>query len=210
MPSGCHGHYGLDPESAIHLPTYILPVLIYGMEVVLPKGKHLDSLEKFYKTIWSYCFQCLIEATIHKRALVLFGNICRPSPDSIEKEVAYRQLNIKSHKSNSWFVAIKELCFKYELSYPLDLIQDSPSKESWKRRLASRSIITGWREFVTTHPSTQVWDIYMRTNIGMGKDTLWYRLLVTLERFHVPTGSWNWWPACIAYSVFGQYSTRTR
>ena len=98
MPSGCDGHNGLDPESAIHLlQTYILPILIYGMEVVLPKGKHLDSLEKFYKTIWSYYFQCPIEATIHKRALVLFGNICRPSPDSIEKQVAYRQLNIKSH-----------------------------------------------------------------------------------------------------------------
>ena len=45
MPSGCHGHNGQDPETTIHLlQTYVLPVLIYGMEVVLPKGKHLDIL----------------------------------------------------------------------------------------------------------------------------------------------------------------------
>ena len=35
----------------------------------------------------------------------------------------------------------------------------------------------------------------MRTNTGMGEDTLWYRLLVTLERFHVSTRRWNWWRA---------------
>ena len=50
MPSGCHGHNGLDQESTIHLfQTYVLPALIYGMEVVLPRGKHLDTLGKFYK-----------------------------------------------------------------------------------------------------------------------------------------------------------------
>ena len=41
---------GLDPEKAIHLTqTYILPVVIYGMEVVLPKRKYIDMLNKFYK-----------------------------------------------------------------------------------------------------------------------------------------------------------------
>ena len=38
MPSGLHGEHGLDPETAINLmQTYVLPVLIYGMEVVLPR-----------------------------------------------------------------------------------------------------------------------------------------------------------------------------
>ena len=50
MPSRCHGHNGLDPETSIHLlQTYMLPTLIYGMIVVLPQGKHLDTLEKIYK-----------------------------------------------------------------------------------------------------------------------------------------------------------------
>ena len=150
MPSGCHGNNGQDPETTIHLlQTYILPILVYGMEVVLPRGKHLDCLEKFYKkylklllsipvttadpAVYILFGTVPIEATIHKRALILFGNITRLAPESVEKQVAYRQLSIKGHKSNSWFVAIREICFKYELIHPLELLQDPPRKETWKR-----------------------------------------------------------------------------
>ena len=50
MPFGCHGHNGLDQEFTVHLfQTYGLLTLIHGMEVVLPHGKYLDTLEKFYK-----------------------------------------------------------------------------------------------------------------------------------------------------------------
>ena len=50
MSSGLHGENGLDPDTAIHLmQTYVLPVLIYGMEQVLPKRKYIDMLDKFYK-----------------------------------------------------------------------------------------------------------------------------------------------------------------
>ena len=38
MGSGLHGENGLDPETSIHLlQTYILPVLVYELEVVFPK-----------------------------------------------------------------------------------------------------------------------------------------------------------------------------
>ena len=50
MSSGLHGENGLDPETAVHLKqTYVIPVLVYGMEVVLPKQKYVDMLEKFNK-----------------------------------------------------------------------------------------------------------------------------------------------------------------
>ena len=150
MPAGCHGNNGQDPETTIQLlQTYVLPILIYGMEVVLPKGKQLDALEKFYKkylklllsvpvtaadpAVYILSGTVPIEATIHKRALILFGNISRLIMEAVEKRIAYRQLNIKGHRSNSWFIAIRELCVKYDLTNPLELLQDPPSKESWKR-----------------------------------------------------------------------------
>ena len=50
MPSGCHGNNGQHHKTTIHLlQTSVHPILVYGMEVVLPKGNYLDSLEKFYK-----------------------------------------------------------------------------------------------------------------------------------------------------------------
>ena len=117
MSSGCHGHNGLDQESTIHLvQTYVLPTLIYGMEVVLSRGKHLDTLEKFYKkymklllsipvttatpALYIISGTIPVEATIHKRALTLLGNISRLTPSSIEKRIAHRQLNVKGQKSN--------------------------------------------------------------------------------------------------------------
>ena len=124
MPAGCHGNNGQDPETTIQLlQTYVLPILIYGMEVVLPKGKQLDAFGKFYKkylklllsvpvtaadpAVYILSGTVPIEATIHKRALILFGNISRLTMEAVEKQIAYRQLNIKGHRSNSWFIAIR-------------------------------------------------------------------------------------------------------
>jgi hypothetical protein len=49
---GFHGHNGLDPESLLHIyKTYITPVLLYGMELLLPSSKPLEQLELFQKRI---------------------------------------------------------------------------------------------------------------------------------------------------------------
>jgi hypothetical protein len=62
---GFHGHNGLDPESLLHIyKTYITPVLLYGMELLLPSSKPLEQLELFQKRIlkqiltlvWILCF----------------------------------------------------------------------------------------------------------------------------------------------------------
>ena len=49
---GFHEHNGLDPESLLHIyKTYITPVLLYGMELLLPSSKPLEQLELFQKRI---------------------------------------------------------------------------------------------------------------------------------------------------------------
>ena len=86
MSSGLHGENGLDPETAIHLmQIYVLPVLVYGMEVVLPTRKFMDILEKFNKkflkmilslpvttadpAVYIISGTLPIEAIVHKRVL---------------------------------------------------------------------------------------------------------------------------------------------
>ena len=67
------------------MQTYVMPVLVYGLEIVLPKQKHLDTLErfnrKFLKLILSlpvnvadpavYILTGMlpVEAVLHKRVL---------------------------------------------------------------------------------------------------------------------------------------------
>jgi hypothetical protein len=42
---GYHGNNGLDPDTLIHLfKTYITPVLLYGMELIIPKATGSDLL----------------------------------------------------------------------------------------------------------------------------------------------------------------------
>jgi hypothetical protein len=43
---GYHGNNGLDPDTLIHLfKMYITPVLLYGMELIIPKATPLIQLE---------------------------------------------------------------------------------------------------------------------------------------------------------------------
>ena len=93
MGSGLHGYNGLDPETAVHIyQTYVLPALVYGLEVIIPEKKYMDMLERSNKKFLKHIvgvpdttadpsFLMLtgtipLEGVIHKRALSLLGNIC--------------------------------------------------------------------------------------------------------------------------------------
>jgi hypothetical protein len=48
--------------------------------------------------------------------MTLFNNICRQHDDAIEKQLATRQLNIKTTESKSWFTILKKTLIKYDFS----------------------------------------------------------------------------------------------
>ena len=156
MGAGLHGENGLDPDTSIHLlQTYVVPVLVYGLEVVL----HLDKLERLHKrflkqilslpqTVADQAVYILsgaipLEAVIHSRALTLFGSICRLDKSTIEKRLARRQLSVKSCAGNSWFVNIRRLCVRYSLSDPYAILDCPPSKFQ-RKRIVRNAINTYW------------------------------------------------------------------
>ncbi|VDI12876.1 Hypothetical predicted protein [Mytilus galloprovincialis] len=50
MPAGLHGKNGLDIQSLLHIfNIYVIPVLLYGLELVTPTGKNLDIIDIFHK-----------------------------------------------------------------------------------------------------------------------------------------------------------------
>ena len=50
MSSGLHGENGLDTETSLHIyQIYVLPVLLYGIEVVFPRPKFIEKLDNFNK-----------------------------------------------------------------------------------------------------------------------------------------------------------------
>ena len=58
MGAGLHGENGLDPDTSIYLlQTYVIPILVYGLEVVLPTGVYLDKLDRVHKSSSNRYFQ---------------------------------------------------------------------------------------------------------------------------------------------------------
>jgi hypothetical protein len=106
MGTGLHGENGLDPVTSISLlKTYILPILTYGLEIVIPKGKILDDtklLQEILKQVLSltvnvadpavYMISGLLplEAGIHIKVFTMFGNITRAHKNFTEWKLAER------------------------------------------------------------------------------------------------------------------------
>ena len=145
MAAGLHGENGLDPETSIQLThTYVLPVLVYGLEVILPNRTLIDKLERVYRRFLKQVLSlpetvadraCYIlsgavpnEAAVHKRDLSLFGNICRLDEKAVEKQLARRQPAVKSPDSNSWYIALRKFLARYSLPDGRSLLDDPPTK----------------------------------------------------------------------------------
>ena len=109
MASSLHGNNGLDPSTCIHLlKIYVIPVLLYALEILLPTEKDCQLLESMLKQTLKHILSIPVttadpapyilsgfipaEGMIHIRALTFYGNICRLSDDNIEKKIAKRQL----------------------------------------------------------------------------------------------------------------------
>ena len=161
MGTGLHGENGLDPETAMSMiRAFILSILNYGLEIVLPKGKNLDNINRQYKkwikqilslyinmadpAVFILAGTLPIEAEMHIKAITLYGNITRAKKSSIEWKLAERQLTIKSHDSHSWFIEIKELCLKYDILNIYNYLENPLSKNQWKKMIKTK-IYTYWK-----------------------------------------------------------------
>ena len=162
MSAGFHGTNGLDPTTSIHLmKTYIIPILIYGLEVIIPDKKNLEKLEIFQKKMLKqilslpqntpdpvpYIISGLIpiEGLIHIRALTFLYSIFMLPNTASEKQIAQRQLSIKNMESNTWFNVLKKIIWKYNLPDIYALLNTPYTKQEWKR-LVYCNVQDYWRE----------------------------------------------------------------
>ena len=185
MSSGLHGENCLDPETSIHLlQIYVLPVMVYGLEVVLPKPALVEKLNRTYKKILKQILSLPItvadpavfilsgampiEAIIHKRLLILYGSICRLDESSIEKQLARRQLTVKGVDSYSLYIEIRKILVNYDLPSCWDLLENPMKKERW-RRLVNKKVNGYWslrmRQNAELYPSLK----YLSTDEYMAR-----------------------------------------
>lgn len=131
------------------------------MELITPNGVALHQLEIFQKTMLKqilslpksvadpavYILSGIlpIEAQIDIKILGFFNNVTHQEENSVEKELARRQLAVKPNDSCSWFIVLKETLRKYDLKEPTEYL-DKPLKKSKWSNLVKKVIYQKWAE----------------------------------------------------------------
>ncbi|CAC5373908.1 unnamed protein product [Mytilus coruscus] len=139
IASGLHGENGIDPSSSIStFRTYVMPILLYGLDVVMTNSKSLKMLQAFYKKMIKqilslpistadpaiYLLSGLlpINAEIDIKIITLLGNILCSDKSTVEWKIANRQLKIKSCKSNN----------------PVEFLDTITTKETWEKSMVNK------------------------------------------------------------------------
>ena len=147
--AGLHGRNGLNPPISKHIwCTYVVPRFIYGVEIQNLTDQQLQQLSHFQtkslKQLQWLPERCstaavylllgaeTIEALIHKKMIGFFGQITRDK-DSLENQIAYRQIAIYDLNSKSWFSRLKVVLAKYNLPSALHLLEHPMKKEHFKK-----------------------------------------------------------------------------
>ena len=160
MGAGLHCGNGLKQSVCGKLwTTYVVPRLLYGLEVLNLSRKDISMLEQYQrkalkqiqslpdKTHSSAVLAMLgilpLECVIHKNMLNLFGRWI--TSDGIEKDIAVRQLATKTVSEQSWFNEVKYLLELYDLPLPSQLLEEVPSKSKWKR-MVNKAIFSAVEE----------------------------------------------------------------
>ena len=152
------GHRG-NPAAGLRVETtYGLPVLLSGLSaLVLTKGDE-DLIDRNHKEMISNIQRLLprtprsviyflggslpCSAFLHLRQLTNFGMISRLQKN-ILNEHAKNIFEFSTITKKSWFLKIRDLCIKYDLPHPKELLSNPLTKTEF-RSLIKRRVISYW------------------------------------------------------------------
>lgn len=177
MGAGLHGINGINPLVSMKLwRIYVIPRLLYGIEVLHLTQQDIHQLERFQKKVFKQILSLstktadaavyillgaeTIEQIIHKMAIGLFLRIAK-NTNSIEHQLAIRQLALKNIDSKSWFVKINNILRIYNLPSAYEIILQP--KKNWKF-ITHDEIDKTWRNKWTEQVESKTTLKYLQTN----------------------------------------------
>ena len=157
--TGLHGTNGLNPKTSyVIYSAYVLPRLLYGLEVISLNKTQIKELERYHlntlrqiqslpkRTASSSVYMLLgalpIEAELHKRQLSLLYAVLT-SENQCLQEVVQRQLARCFDNVHSFFYIASQVLEKYQLPTMSKLLTTSISKLKWKH-IYKKAIETFW------------------------------------------------------------------
>ena len=160
LPGGlARGHYASPAASLKIEKIYALPVLLSGLASLVLRKSDLNVLHNYYKNVlrrllrlpqdvaecavWFLSGSLPIEALLHIRILSLFGMICNLGDNPLPR-IARNALVRSRPSSKSWFHMVRNICLKYDLPHPLQLL-DHPLPANKFKDLYKCKISVYWR-----------------------------------------------------------------
>ncbi|KAH3786503.1 hypothetical protein DPMN_164610 [Dreissena polymorpha] len=144
---------------------FVSPILMYGLEIVLPNRGILYKLEMAQKRFIKQLFMLHINtpyvaiyllsgllpigAMIHKSAIVTFNSVCLQKDDAVERRLALRKVSVKSAKSACWFKEVHKLFGKYDLRNPEEKLETPVEKPILKKKVKT-AIYRHWQDLILT------------------------------------------------------------
>ena len=163
--TGVHGSNGINPRVSYKIyQCYVLPRLLFGLEVLPVNQTQLNLLSKFhvdnlkrFQSLPIRTANCAvhlllgalpIEGELHKRQLSLLYNILVSSNETIT-ELSERQVAVNLENPLSYFCRVQCVLEKYQLPSLEELIIKHPSKDSWKCTV-KEAVNKYWSELLKT------------------------------------------------------------
>lgn len=157
--TGLHGTNGLNPMVSYRIyQAYVLPRLLYGLEVLNISSSHMDSLKRFHHNSLRM-FQSLPQRTaicalhlllgalpisgeLHRRQLSFLYLVLSSDNISIQ-ELVHRQSAVNIDNRKSFFSRVSETLLLYQLPSLDELCECLPSKYQWKK-MVTKQINQHW------------------------------------------------------------------
>ena len=160
MGVGWHGMNGLPPALNIQLyKVFVIPRFTYGLEAIKIRNVDYTDMEKQHRSLIRNILHLPtrtaipalhiissvlpIQAIIEEKTLK-FLRSCLVNP-GILQDIIIRQHAMKDSNSNSWVVYMEKMLEKYKLPTIMEMYEESPTKESWKK-LVKEHVQQKWKE----------------------------------------------------------------
>ena len=161
--SGLSRHRRANPAALVRVQqVFGIPVLLSGISTLVLKKGEIDLINQKIKKIFQHCLK-LPDSTprsvvaflgrvlpgtaiVHLKQLTTFGMVTR-MPDSPLHRHAVHVLTSLQPSAKSWFFTILKLCIQYGLPHPLDLLQNPPTKLSFKKKVKAH-VIDYWEQIL--------------------------------------------------------------
>ena len=156
------GHSGNPAASLRAHQLYGTPKLFSALATLVLSKSEISTIDSHYqRTIMNLqrlhdrtprCFIFLLagclpgEAMLHKKQLTIFMQICHLPSDPLYFH-ARNVLLCGKTSARSWFQQVSSLCLLYKLPHPLTLLDNPPSKESFKKTV-KQQITQHWEDLL--------------------------------------------------------------